>query len=228
MEDQPEGIVLIDKPLTWTSFDVVKKLRNLSRVKKIGHAGTLDPLATGLLILCFGKFTKKIERIQNQPKEYTGCITVGGTTASYDLETEVDTQYPTHHITPELVNETLKQFTGVITQTPPAHSAVKIKGKRAYEYARAGKEVKIKSRQVTIDNFEITKLELPKIYFKINCSKGTYIRSLANDFGKALKSGGHLSELRRTKIGNFSVDKAVEPSIIKTKEEFFANSFKEI
>ncbi len=217
-EDYLEGqILLIDKPLTWTSFQAVNALKWAIRRKfelkkiKIGHAGTLDPLATGLLVVCTGKFTKKINELQGQVKEYTGTITLGATTPSYDLETEVDKTYPTDHITEELLHETTKQFTGEIQQYPPVFSALKKDGKRLYEYAREGKEVEIQSRTVEILTFEITEIAMPIITFRVVCSKGTYIRSLANDFGKALQSGGHLSSLRRTKIGDFNVDNAVTP-----------------
>ncbi|ALM08747.1 pseudouridine synthase [Sediminicola sp. YIK13] len=217
-EDYLEGqILLIDKPLTWTSFQAVNALKWAIRRKfelkkiKIGHAGTLDPLATGLLLVCTGKFTKRIIELQGQVKEYTGTITLGATTPSYDLETEVDNTYPTEHITEELIHRTTEQFIGEIQQFPPVFSALKKDGKRLYEYAREGKEVEIQSRSVEIHNFEITKIEMPIITFLVVCSKGTYIRSLANDFGKALDSGGHLSSLRRTKIGDFNVDNAVTP-----------------
>lgn len=218
LEDYKDGqVLLIDKPLGWTSFQVVNKLRWRIRKEfdikkiKVGHAGTLDPLATGLLIICTGKFTKKIDTYQGQIKEYTGEITLGGTTPSYDLETEVNETFPTEHITEELLHETTKQFIGEIDQKPPIFSAIRKEGKRLYELARAGETTEIKTRKVTIDIFEITKIELPKIEFRVVCSKGTYIRSLAYDFGKALNSGGHLSALRRTKIGDFSVDDAMEP-----------------
>lgn len=217
-EDYLEGqILLIDKPLTWTSFQAVNALKWAIRRKfelkkiKIGHAGTLDPLASGLLVVCTGKFTKKINELQGQVKEYTGTITLGATTPSYDLETEVDKTYPTEHITEELLHETTKQFTGEIQQFPPVFSALKKDGKRLYEYARAGKEVEIQSRTVEIHTFEITEIAMPIISFRVVCGKGTYIRSLAHDFGKALQSGGHLSSLRRTKIGDFNVNNAVTP-----------------
>jgi len=215
LEDFQNGqVLLIDKPLNWTSFQVVNKLRweirqkfNIKKIK-VGHAGTLDPLATGLLILCTGKFTKKIDTYQAQEKEYTGTITVGGTTPSYDLETEIDKTFPTEHLTDELIHKTTKQFTGTIDQKPPIFSAIKKDGKKLYEIARAGETVEIKTRKVTISIFEITNINLPNIDFKVVCSKGTYIRSLAFDFGKALNSGAHLSALRRTKIGDFLVDDA--------------------
>jgi tRNA pseudouridine55 synthase len=212
-EDYQNGqFLLIDKPLNWTSFQVVNKLRWEIRQRysikkiKVGHAGTLDPLATGLLILCTGKFTKKIETYQAQEKEYTGTITVGGTTPSYDLETEINEIFPIDHITETLIKETTEQFLGEIDQKPPIFSALKKDGRKLYEIARAGETVEIKTRKITISEFEITNVNLPHIDFRVVCSKGTYIRSLAYDFGKALNSGGHLSALRRTKIGNYSVE----------------------
>ncbi|MFL1894699.1 tRNA pseudouridine(55) synthase TruB [Aquimarina sp. 2-A2] len=221
-------ILLIDKPLQWTSFQVVNKIRWLIRknynIKKIkvGHAGTLDPLATGLLILCTGKFTKRIEEFQGQVKEYTGTITLGATTPSYDLETTVNQVFPLDHLTEDRIKSTTAQFTGVINQYPPVFSALKKDGKRLYEYARQGEEVAIASRAVQIDVFEITDIDLPNIKFRVQCSKGTYIRSLAHDFGKALNSGAHLSELRRTKIGNFSADDAISP---ENFEKQFSETF---
>ena len=206
-------ILLIDKPLTWSSFQAVNKLKyilkrkyNFSKSFKIGHAGTLDPLATGLLIVCTGKFTKRIEEIQSQFKEYTGTITVGATTPSYDLETQVDQTFPTEHISSELIQETTKQFLGEIDQKPPIFSAIKKDGVRLYEHARAGEAVEIPFRKTTIYEFEITRIALPEIDFRVQFSKGTYIRSLAFDFGKALESGAYLSALRRTKIGDYSVE----------------------
>jgi len=204
------AVLLIDKPLGWTSFDVVKKIRSAGKFKKVGHAGTLDPLATGLLILCMGKMTKQIETFQAQEKEYTGTFTLGNTTPSYDLETEFNETFPTEHITSEMLNNVVKQMTGLIEQTPPIYSAVKVNGRRAYESARKGEDVKLKVRTVDIKVFEIDKTLFPKISFKIVCSKGTYIRSMANDFGKKLQSGAYLSELRRTKIGNFSINDSLE------------------
>ncbi|MCL4123393.1 UNVERIFIED_CONTAM: hypothetical protein GTU68_027814 [Idotea baltica] len=216
VEDYKNGqVLLIDKPLNWTSFQVVNKLRwaikqkfNLKKIK-VGHAGTLDPLATGLLILCTGKFTKKIDQFQAQAKEYTGTFTVGATTPSYDLETEVDQHFDINHITNEIIHNTTKQFIGDIQQKPPIFSALKKDGKRLYELARAGETTEIKLRDINISNFEITNINLPEIEFRVVCSKGTYIRSLAYDFGKALNSGAHLSTLRRTKIGEFDVEKAI-------------------
>ncbi|GAA4761140.1 MULTISPECIES: tRNA pseudouridine(55) synthase TruB [Flavobacterium] len=211
-------VLLIDKPLTWSSFQAVNKLKytlknrlGLPKKFKIGHAGTLDPLASGLLIVCTGKFTKRITEIQAQTKEYTGTITVGATTPSYDLETEIDATFPTNHITEALIQETVQQFIGEIDQKPPVFSAIKKDGKRLYEHARAGEEVEITARKTTIYEFEITRIALPEIDFRVSCSKGTYIRSLAYDFGIALQSGGHLTDLRRTKIGEYSVDKAITP-----------------
>lgn len=217
-EDFLEGqLLLIDKPLTWTSFQAVNALKWAIRRKfelkkiKIGHAGTLDPLATGLLLICTGKFTKRINELQGQLKEYTGNITLGATTPSYDLESEIDQEYPITHITDALIHETTKQFTGQIEQVPPIFSALKKNGKRLYEYAREGEKVEIKSRSIEIFEFEITNIQLPTISFRVVCSKGTYIRSLAHDFGKALQSGGHLSALRRTKIGDYNVHTAISP-----------------
>ncbi len=207
-------VLLIDKPLTWTSFQVVNKLRwhirktfDIKKIK-VGHAGTLDPLATGLLIICTGKFTKRINTFQAQEKEYTGTFTLGATTPSYDLETEIDKTYATDHLTEELIKKTTLQFIGEIDQKPPIFSAIKKEGKRLYELARAGETTEIKTRKVTISTFEITKIDLPNIEFRVVCSKGTYIRSLAYDFGLALNSGGYLSALRRTKIGDFNVENA--------------------
>ncbi len=211
-------ILLIDKPLNWSSFQAVNKLKyllkhqfNLPKKFKIGHAGTLDPLATGLLIICTGKFTKTISEIQSQTKEYTGTFIVGATTPSYDLETKVDATFPIEHITNELIQKTTKQFIGEIDQKPPVFSAIKKDGKRLYEHARAGEVVEIESRKTTINEFEITRIALPEIDFRVQCSKGTYIRSLAFDFGKALHSGAYLSKLRRTKIGEYTVEKALTP-----------------
>ena len=244
---QEGQIILVDKPYTWTSFDVVGKIRyHLKKelgIKKIkvGHAGTLDPLATGLLVICTGKFTKTIDQIQTQQKEYTGIITLGATTASYDLEKEADIDYPIEHITEEQIMATAKSFIGEQLQEAPMHSAKKIDGKRAYEYARAGEEVVIKSNSITIYDFDtpkisnsISDIQDPKsefntrlnpkinvvlpydkglhVKFRVGCSKGTYIRAIARDFGIKLNSGGHLSELRRTKIGDFDVKNAITPT----------------
>ncbi|WP_067144845.1 tRNA pseudouridine(55) synthase TruB [Pseudotamlana agarivorans] len=215
LEDYQSGqVLLIDKPLNWTSFQVVNKLRweirQAFKIKKIkvGHAGTLDPLATGLLVLCTGKMTKQIDTFQGQIKEYTGTIVLGSTTPSFDLETDIDKTYPTAHITEDLIKETTQQFIGDIQQYPPVFSALKKDGKRLYEFARAGEDVEIKPRTVSISEFEITNIDGNYISFRVVCSKGTYIRSLANDFGKALNSGAHLSSLRRTKIGDFKVENA--------------------
>lgn len=227
-EDYLEGqILLIDKPLHFTSFQAVNKLKyllinkvGLPKKFKIGHAGTLDPLASGLLLICTGKFTKRITELQGQAKEYTGTFHIGATTPSYDLETEIDHHYPTDHITEALIHETLKQFLGEIDQKPPIFSAIKKEGVRLYEHARAGETVEIASRKTTIYEFEITRIALPEIDFRVVCSKGTYIRSLAFDFGKALQSGAHLTALRRTKIGNYEVKNAETPSVF---EEQLAN-----
>ena len=216
-EYQAGQTLLIDKPLHWSSFQAVNKvkwaLKSTFKVKKlkVGHAGTLDPLATGLLIICVGKNTKKIASYQGQAKEYTGTITVGATTPSYDLESEIDHTFSTDHITDELIHETTSQFLGEIDQQPPVFSALKKDGKRLYEFARAGEDVEIPTRKITIHEFEITRIALPEIDFRVVCSKGTYIRSLAHDFGKALQSGGHLTALRRTKIGEFDVQDAISP-----------------
>ena len=207
-------MLLIDKPLKWTSFQVVNKLRwhirqacDLKKIK-VGHAGTLDPLATGLLIICTGKMTKQINTFQEQIKTYTGTLELGSTTPSYDLETEIDHRFTTDHITNNIIYETINEFRGEIDQFPPVFSALKKEGKRLYEFARAGENVEIKSRKVTIHNFEVLDIKNKAVDFCVTCSKGTYIRSLAHDFGKALKSGAHLTALRRTKIGSYSVENA--------------------
>jgi tRNA pseudouridine55 synthase len=218
-EEILEGqVILVDKPLTWSSFQAVNKLKyalkrelGLPKKFKIGHAGTLDPLATGLLIICTGKFTKRITEIQGQPKEYTGTFKLGATTPSYDLETEIDENFSINHINETLINQILPQFLGEIDQKPPVFSAIKKDGIRMYEHARAGVEMEMESRKTTIHEFEITRIDLPEVDFRVVCSKGTYIRSLANDFGKALESGAHLTVLRRTKIGDYSVENAVSP-----------------
>lgn len=203
-------VLLVDKPLTWTSFDVVGKLRNTMKPLKlkVGHAGTLDPLATGLLIICTGKFTKKIDSFQAEGKEYIGTITLGATTPSYDLETEIDQTFDTEHLTEDEIQKVAQSFIGELDQFPPAHSAIKINGERVYEKARRGEDVELKSRKVSVQEFKIEKIELPLVFFKIKCSKGTYIRSIAHDFGKALHNGAHLSSLRRTMSGEFHVDNA--------------------
>lgn len=227
-EYQNGQVVLIDKPLEWTSFQVVNKVRWLIRKQfdlkklKVGHAGTLDPLASGLLILCVGKFTKQIDTYQAQHKEYTGTITLGATTPSYDLETEVNGTYDISGITSEMIRDATHQFIGEIDQKPPVFSALKKEGKRLYEYARAGEAVEIPTRKITISEFEITNINLPNVEFRVACGKGTYIRSLAHDFGQALENGAHLSSLRRTKIGEFSVDNAV--SIEAFEQHLLANS----
>ena len=216
------ALLLINKPPEWTSFDVVKKVRNLIKKKlqikkiKVGHAGTLDPLATGLLIVCTGKFTKRIDEIQRQGKCYTGHFTLGASTPSFDLETKVNQTFETTHITKQLIEETAKQFEGELNQMPPIFSALKKDGERLYKLARKNKKVEIESRKVTIHSFKITKINMPEVSFKISCSKGTYIRSIANDFGKALNSGAHLSELCRIKIGGYDLKQATN---IKELEE---------
>ena len=229
LDDYKNGqVLLIDKPLTWTSFQVVNKLRwaikqafSIKKIK-VGHAGTLDPLATGLLVICTGKMTKQINTFQGQEKEYTGTFVLGSTTPSFDLETEIDATFPTEHITEDLIHNTTKQFVGEIEQFPPVFSAIKKDGKRLYEFARAGEDVEIKSRLVEITEFEIIEISDLELKFRVVCSKGTYIRSLAHDFGKALNSGAHLSELRRTRIGEFKVEDALNP------EDFIASLPKKI
>jgi tRNA pseudouridine55 synthase len=209
-------LILIDKELNWTSFDVVNKIRYAIKKKfdikkiKVGHAGTLDPLATGLLIICCGKMTKSINNFSAMNKTYSGKVTIGSTTPSYDLETKPNVHYPIDHINEKLILKTAKKFVGKIFQTPPMFSAIKKDGVRLYNLARQGKEIKIDKREVLIDSFEITSFNLPEISFNVTCSKGTYIRSLAHDFGKKLNSGAHLSELRRIKIGDYSVKDSVK------------------
>lgn len=202
-------VILINKPYDWTSFDVVRKIRNLIRIKKVGHAGTLDPLATGLLIVCTGKFTKKINEYQAQEKEYTGTFTLGAVTPTYDLESVPEDFKEYNFVTKELLKETTKQFIGEIEQVPPIHSAVKQKGKPVYLLARKGIDVKLEPRKITVKEFEITKIDLPIISFRVVCTTGTYIRSLANDFGKALGCGAFLSSLCRTRIGEFKLEVAM-------------------
>ena len=221
-EDYLNGqVLLIDKPLGWSSFQAVNAVKWAIRRKfdlkkiKVGHAGTLDPLATGLLLICTGKSTKTIHELQGQIKEYTGTITLGATTPSYDLETEIDREFPTNHITEDQIRESATSFIGEIHQKPPIFSALKKDGKRLYEYAREGKKVALKSRLVEILTFEITKIEMPNLQFRVVCSKGTYIRSLAHDYGKSLGSGGYLSALRRTKIGDYNVNNALAPKIFQ-------------
>lgn len=213
-EIQNGKVFLIDKPLDWTSFDVVNKIRwNIRKayqIKKIkvGHAGTLDPKATGLLVVCTGKMTKNIDSIQAQSKIYTGQMKLGATTPTYDTESEEDNLFSINHITEELIQQNTHKFIGEIQQFPPAHSAIKVDGKRLYERARAGEKVELKARSVVIYDFQITQIELPFLEFEVHCSKGTYIRSLAHDFGKALNSGAYLTALRRTKIGELDVEDA--------------------
>ncbi len=202
------ALLLVDKPKTWTSFDVVKKIRYSLKIKKVGHAGTLDPLATGLLIVATGKYTKKIEEVQSQTKEYNGLICLGKTTPSYDLETEFDSEKDISHLSMDSIEEVVEQFRGEIEQYPPMHSAVKVDGVRAYKKARKNEQVELKPRQVMIHEFSILSWQLPFLEFRIRCSKGTYIRSIANDVGKSLGVGGYLHLLRRTKIGEYSVDDA--------------------
>lgn len=208
-------VLLIDKPLQWTSFQVVNKIRWLIRknlgIKKIkvGHAGTLDPLATGLLIVCCGKMTKNIEKFQGEEKEYSGAFLLGSTTPSFDLETQIDRSYPIDHITPKLLDSTRALFTGTILQRPPLYSALKKEGKRLYDYARKGEVVDIPPREINITDFSIETTNFPTIEFNVSCSKGTYIRSLVHDFGQALQSGAHLTELRRTRIGDFQLENAL-------------------
>ena len=217
-EDYLNGqVILIDKPLHWTSFQAVNKLKyvlinklGLPKKFKIGHAGTLDPLATGLLLVCTGKFTKRITELQGQAKEYTGTFYMGATTPSYDLETEINENFSISHIDEALILETVNQFLGEIDQKPPIYSAIKKEGVRLYEHARAGETVEIATRKTTIHEFQITRIALPEVDFRVVCSKGTYIRSLAFDYGKALASGAHLTALRRTKIGNYDVKNALE------------------
>jgi len=203
-------VLLIDKPLKWTSFDMVKKVRWMTKIMKVGHAGTLDPLATGLLIICTGKYTKQINDYMGMTKEYTGNLVLGATTASYDLEQAPENFKSIEAITELAIQEATKQFMGTILQMPPQHSAIKKDGKRLYESARQGIEVKVDPRQITIEAFEITKIDLPHVDFKVLCSTGTYIRSLVHDFGQALGVGAYMSGLRRTKIGTFNVQDAMQ------------------
>ena len=209
--------LLVDKDLDWTSFDVVKKIKNIIKCKKVGHAGTLDPLATGLLIICTGKNTKKINDIQNQDKVYTGEFILGKSTPSHDLETEFNSQQDIKNITSDRIEEVSKRFIGEQLQRPPKFSAVKVNGKRAYEYARDNEEVKIKEKNINIYEFKITEFNLPNISFKISCTKGTYIRSIARDFGEKLGCGAVLSKLRRTEIGNYNVEDAFKVNNLADK-----------
>lgn len=213
---QQGAFILLNKPYKWTSFDLVNKVKfkvkHKLRVKKIkvGHAGTLDPLATGLMIVCVGKYTKNIDTYQSQVKEYIATLQLGATTPSFDLETEIDQEYPTEHITRERIDETLKGFIGSIEQRPPDYSAVKVNGKRAYEYARKGQEVEIKKKTLVIDEIEVLEFDENVLKIRVVCSKGTYIRALARDIGQALHSGAHLTALQRTQIGDFKIDDAIE------------------
>ena len=210
-DDYAKGkVILIDKPLTWTSFDVVKKIRGSVRISKVGHAGTLDPLATGLLIVCTGKFTKQINTYQAAEKEYKGSFVLGSITDSYDLETKPKLHGEIGHITPDMIHAATNKFIGEIMQVPPIYSAIKKEGTPAYVLARKGKEVKMEARPITIKSFEITSIDLPKIEFKVVCSTGTYIRSLAFDYGNELGCGAYLSSLRRTRIGEFTVNQAMD------------------
>ena len=202
-------VLLINKPLEWTSFDVVRKIRNTIKIKKVGHAGTLDPLATGMLILCTGKFTKRINEYMAQEKEYTGTITLGATTPTYDLESEPTDLKDYSSVTPEQLQEIARQYTGELLQVPPMHSAIKKDGKRVYELARKGQTIELDPRKITIKEFEITNIEMPVVHFRVVCSTGTYIRSLANDVGKAAGCGAYLSSLCRTRIGAFTLNKAM-------------------
>ncbi|MDF2431981.1 MAG: tRNA pseudouridine55 synthase [Mucilaginibacter sp.] len=213
IEEFAEGqLLLVNKPYNWTSFDVVGKIRNAFKPLKlkVGHAGTLDPLASGLLIICTGKMTKQIDTFQAQEKEYTGTMVLGETTPSYDMETDADQKFDISHITEQEIKDASKQFIGDIQQYPPAHSAIKVDGERLYEKARRGEEVELRLRNVTINEFEITGIALPEVNFRVVCSKGTYIRSLVNDFGKALNNGAYLSNLRRTRSGDYKIDNAFE------------------
>ena len=217
-------VLLLDKPIGWTSFNMVQKVRHLTKVTKVGHAGTLDPLATGLLIICTGKFTKQINTYMGMTKEYTGTLVIGATTPTYDLESEPENFQPIDHITEEQIKAATKQFVGAILQMPPQHSAIKKDGKRLYESARQGIEVKVDPRPITIESFEITHIDLPKIDFKVVCSTGTYIRSLVKDFGDALGVGAYMSALRRTKIGAFNVEDAMQwENLQKDIERLLAN-----
>jgi tRNA pseudouridine55 synthase len=218
-EAKPGEVFLIDKPYGWTSFQAVKKVKWMRMAKKCGHAGTLDPLATGLLVICTERSTKKINDIQAAEKEYVAEITLGATTPSYDLETEVDHHFPTEHITAELIATTLKQFEGTIMQRPPLFSAIKVDGKRAYNLARGGVEHELEARPVIIHEIEVISYDAPVLTLRFVCGKGTYIRSLAFDIGKALNSGGYLSGLRRTRIGAYHVDDAIAPEKVQNVRE---------
>jgi len=221
-------VLLLDKPIGWTSFNMVQKVRHLTKVAKVGHAGTLDPLATGLLIICTGKFTKQINTYMGMTKEYTGSMVIGESTPTYDLESEPENFQSIDHITEEQIKDATRQFIGEILQMPPQHSAIKKDGKRLYESARQGIEVKVDPRPITIESFEITHIQLPQIDFKVVCSTGTYIRSLVKDFGDALGVGAYMSALRRTKIGAFNVDDAMQwENLQKDIEQLLANDFLE-
>ena len=208
--DDKGRVLLINKPLRWTSFDVVNKLRFRLKTKKIGHAGTLDPLATGLLIICVGKMTKRIEEFMGLEKEYTGKFVLGKTTPSHDLETEVNEEKDISHLSEAMIREAVSPFIGTISQLPPQHSAIRIGGKRAYEFARKGKDIQLSPRDIQIHQFEITSINLPEVGFRVVCSKGTYIRSIARDFGVALGVGAYLSALCRTRIGTFLLADAMD------------------
>jgi tRNA pseudouridine55 synthase len=210
-------LILVDKPIEWTSFNVITKIRSLINIRKVGHAGTLDPLATGLLIVCTGKFTKRINEYMAQEKEYTGTIVLGAVTETFDFESEPTQVKPTDHITREQIHATTKQFTGEIMQVPPMHSAIKKDGKRLYELARKGEIIELQPRKLFIKSFDITAIDLPIVSFRVVCSTGTYIRSLANDFGAALGCGGYLGSLRRTRIGKFTVEEALTIEQLENK-----------
>lgn len=221
-------VLLLDKPIGWTSFNMVQKVRHLTKVTKVGHAGTLDPLATGLLIICTGKFTKQINTYMGMTKEYTGSMVIGATTPTYDLESEPENFQTIDHITEEQIKDATIQFVGDIFQMPPQHSAIKKDGKRLYESARQGIEVKVDPRPITIESFEITRIDLPTVDFKVVCSTGTYIRSLVKDFGDALGVGAYMSALRRTRIGDFKVEDAMQwENLQKDIEQLLANDFLE-
>ena len=220
---QEDNVFVFDKPYQCTSFDLVSKVKwgmkhHFGKKVKVGHAGTLDPLATGVMIVCTGKCTKQIEQFQSREKEYTGTIRLGETTPSYDMEKEVDGRFPTEHITEEMVRSAAASFIGEQQQVPPQFSAIRIAGRRAFSYARQGEDVEITPRTITISEFEITRCELPDVDFRIVCSKGTYIRSIARDFGLVLESGAHLTALRRTRVGDFRVENAITPTPLPTTE----------
>lgn len=224
IESESGSVLLLNKPIEWTSFDVVNKLRHILKIKKIGHAGTLDPLATGLLIICTGKMTKRIDEFQGLEKEYTGTLVLGQTTPSYDLETEPSSPSDVSHLTDEKILNGVSSFIGKILQTPPIHSAIKVGGKRAYSFARKGQEVVLAPRAVEISAFEITHIDKPTVSFRVVCSKGTYIRSLANDYGQALGVGAYLSELCRTRIGPHMLNEAMTLDEVKNKFAGLSNT----